>query len=201
MSGRTLAWFIVFLLYFIGCAAKTPTPPPLEDPLPPDAGFLKQGKMDMLWARPSLPVQVLIAPEALHRYGELRDGVLLVNFVCQCELFKEPVPVGEGYVQAWYSDGHGFKDTVMFRADSATTRGYFEPTFNGPYFHAMVLTLPEEIEDQFVSVAIIHELLHGVGLAHDGDPRSIMYPYAWSHDQVVLRGDAARLQRVYGGRQ
>jgi hypothetical protein len=45
---------------------------------------------------------------------------------------------------------------------------------------------------------LLHELLHGIGLAHSSDPNSLMYPYE-SENQVLTEQDLINIKNIPSG--
>lgn len=144
------------------------------------------------WSRADLPVQVLVAPEALDHHGSIARAVLIVNRACSCELLAFPVPASLVYVKDWSRGGHGIRGTILVRADGEAEppRAHAEPSFSRPgRLYAVLITLPRaRLPEWIVRGMILHEAMHAAGLLrHSDDPGSVMF-------MAVLPGQ--RVQRM-----
>jgi hypothetical protein len=58
--------------------------------------------------------------------------------------------------------------------------------------------LPEQIIRPQVETVVLHEQLHVLGLAHDTDKWSVMYPKVYHDGQVLSTSDLELLRKLYG---
>jgi len=132
------------------------------------------------WSRADLPVQVLVAPEALDHHGAIARAVLILNRAAGAELFAFPRAVTLVYVKDIMRGGHLVRGHVLVRADGefVPATAHTEPVFSRPgVLYAAVVTLPRErVPDWMLRAAILHEWLHAAGrLAHETDPGCVGY--------------------------
>lgn len=168
--------------------------------LPSDAGFMVWDSKELRWARGSY-VGVFVAGDALPYLDAINDAVLAYREVTG-DLLQLPVAALDELVRA-------FKDPELRKAMSGVVlvaRGPTDPKHGesdiewdrrtGLILNVLV-TLPVLPDPVLRSPVIIHEFGHVHGLAHDDDPKSVMYPRTHA-GQGLSDADRERLRRAYG---
>lgn len=144
------------------------------------------------WPRSSLPVVVLIAPDAMMHEAAIIRAVIILNGACGCELYGQPIAAGWAAVMEFTRDGHGFRGTVLVRADGQLQppRGHAEPVFTGRrrfWLYSVVVTLPAEpVPAWRMRQTALHELVHAAGmLAHSVDPGNVRHQHVLPGQRVT----------------
>ena len=130
------------------------------------------------WSRSDLPIQVLVAPEALDHHGAIARACLIINRAAGVYLFEHPRPASLVYVREFMASGHGLRGHVLVRADGEwdPPRMHVEPVFSRPgRLYSVVITIPRaRIEEWRLRAALVHEFIHAAGaMGHANHPGSI----------------------------
>lgn len=166
-----------------------------------DNGFMLRDGHELHWPRLQ---KVDVYVEAPARVMALVDSAVgIYNDAIGAPIFVRPVAAAPAMISAFgervtrgilksialirigaVDDHHGHTD---FRYDKR----------NGEILNALV-TLPFLLEENAAHRVIVHELGHVLGLDHDRDPRSIMFPRTEPLvKQVLFAGDVKRLRKRY----
>jgi len=151
-----------------------------------DSGFLKTpaGK-EIKWRREDLPLN-------LCSQGLLHDDWLSVL----SERVRLERALGADLFIASFSEG---RVNVAYRqddSDNATTELLWRD--DGSIISATIYLPRSWPSAERRDAAVLHELLHALGLAHDRHPGSIMYPTVAHGGGTLWKSDIERLRKAYG---
>jgi len=176
-----------------------------------EEGLIERDGLPLIWKADS--VEVKISSQLPFRYlGTCSEGIRRINAVigreflvintdqlCNNNLpyiaFSDPAMYGYIYIRMKIADIDGSGDL-----NTATTEHQYNKQ-TGQILSA-VISLPDcpkrsngyGREDKIM----LHELCHAIGLDHDANKNSIMYPKVLMTTQFITDRDQARLKQIYG---
>jgi len=193
-------------------------------PVVKDAGFLLRdgvtGKVELKWRRESLPIDIYLHASAADYYPEVMSVVRGINTALGFHAFAFPTSdLTDTMIDAWSHEGKRalLKGCIMLRGDGTAVSNQgivlnnhignsdFRYDKRTGEINNVLATMPprnntiQAIGQQWTYQALLHEIGgHGLGLDHDGDPDSIMWPVLRDDATQLLGGDIGRLRKAYG---
>jgi hypothetical protein len=162
-----------------------------------DRRLLKRNGHELCWARADLPLAVWYASDlSVAWLGAWGRAVDKLNAAAGQSLFLHPIEAAAGYdltraeQVSLCGDGGNDPDrgSTMLRWDDRTG-----------YLLSAAITLPDSKAGcHEMDVIAVHEAAHALGLDHDEQRGSIMYPHVQGRAQELTRGDRALLRKIYG---
>lgn len=165
---------------------------------PGDLGFMVRDGHELKWNRGDIPVPCFYAKDFPEEYlvaferGRKRACDLLgFQIVSSCVPWSlnealEEVPAGIVYL--------GFKNT--FESVSVAQTRHLYDKRSGRILSAEVI-FADEIDLTYLYVVALHELGHVIGLDHDRERYSVMYPVVVDRSTYFTSKDVDRLKEVY----
>lgn len=194
MLGRLIALFL--LVGFFGlpsCARLVRLPYP-------DGGHTIEADHESYWEAHHFPITIYIEETMTPEYKEaVYTATLVWNNMVDADVFRtEPITVGLQVPNAdcgWIVV-HSLPEFIY---KGLWTANYDE---NAPTFCSGLITLQEGVEQSSMLKIAVHELGHGLGLAHDKrDVRSIMFPSIYADmPQYLMPDDVAAVRLMVDGK-
>lgn len=182
-------------------ACATPAPTTLKPPAHYDAGFLENpvSLAPIRWAPSDLPLMLAIQPAAGRWAGHVEACASRWNSVIGLTAF-----IALGVVGGDYSKPISGTIFVLNRPPLVRLSTLHGSEITGRLVYATILVpsagrLLDPLNEDLAREAACHELGHVLGLDHDTDPRSVMFPKIRREDlpKVITPSDAARLRQWY----
>lgn len=132
----------------------------------------------------------------------IRKAVEYWNFSIGFDLFGEPTPGTSWNRNSIYiSWGHLGLSESGNQIHGLCRRFYINNSlFMRRYIDYSSITMWDRLPKRYILVVLIHELGHSIGLGHDEDVRSVMYPHAAGSGGQIEAQDIDFIIRFYSNR-
>jgi hypothetical protein len=162
-----------------------------------DRGFLMREGSEARWPMGSMPLTVWFHRDLPSVYAEA--------FCETVEHFNDSVGGGLFCVPLSAPDAFCFERLPPGSVAVVPKTGIVNPAtdihwLGGATIHSALIEVPpieDMLSERWADQIALHELGHALGLDHDEQVASIMYPVVSDRPQALTKADIARLRRVY----